>query len=63
MTLSTFFRENYVTEEDSRQLGVEPEIKYFADFGSHRVKFSRKNELNVTYGLAAEQRNADLFII
>ncbi len=56
-------REHYVTEEDSRQLGVEPEIKYFADFGSHRVKFSRKNELNVTYGLAAEQRNADLFII
>jgi hypothetical protein len=56
-------KEHYVTDEDSRELGVEPEVKYFGEFGSHRIKFSRKNELDVTYGLAAEGRNGSLVIV
>ncbi len=56
-------REHYVTDEDSRELGVEPEVKYFGEFGSHRIKFSRKNDLDVTYGLAAERRDKDLVIV
>ena len=56
-------REFYVTQEDSRQLGVEPEVKHFQEFCSHRIKFSRKGELDVTYGLAAEQRAGGLFVV
>lgn len=56
-------RHHYVTEEDSRQLGVEPEVKYFADFANHRLKFNRRGELDVTYGLAAEQRDGRLLVI
>jgi hypothetical protein len=56
-------RQFYVTEEDGQQLGVEAEIKHFSEFGSHRLKFSRQDELNVTYGIAAEQRNGILVVI
>lgn len=56
-------RQFYVTEEDGQQLGVEAEIKHFFEFCSHRVKFSRQDELNVTYGIAAEQREGVLVII
>lgn len=55
-------KENYVTEEDSQLLGVEPEIKRFADDNSYRVKFARKRELDITYGLAAVERDGTLFI-
>ncbi len=50
-------KENYVTEEDSRQLGVEPEVKLFHRKGNHRVKFARRKELDVTYGLGAYSRD------
>jgi len=56
-------RQYYVTEEDGQQLGVEAEIKLFAEFGSHRIKFSRQDELNVTYGIAGEQRAGHLLVI
>ncbi len=56
-------REHYVTEEDSQDLGVEPELKCFHDFGNHRIKFSRKEELDVTYGLAVEERDGRLLIV
>ncbi|GAB4122068.1 MAG: hypothetical protein Kow001_20230 [Acidobacteriota bacterium] len=56
-------RQHYVTDEDSRELGLEPEVKYFREFGSHRIKFSRKGELDVTYGLAAEQKNGSLVVV
>ncbi len=46
-------KSNYVTVEESRQLGVEPEIKYFEESGVYRIKFSRAGELDVTYGLGA----------
>jgi hypothetical protein len=53
---------NFVTEDDSRQLGLEPEIKLFHDNGSHRIKFSRVRELDVTYGLAAKNLPGNLRI-
>lgn len=56
-------RQHYVTDEDSRELGLEPEVKYFHEFGSHRIKFSRMSELDVTYGLAAEQKNGSLVVV
>lgn len=46
-------KENYVTQEDSLQLGVEPEVKRFHQKGNHRLKFARRKELDVTYGLGA----------
>jgi hypothetical protein len=53
---------NFVTEDDSRQLGLEPEIKLFHDNGSHRIKFSRVRELDVTYGLAGKNLPGSLRI-
>jgi hypothetical protein len=53
---------NFVTEEDSRQLGLEPEIKLFHGTGNHRIKFSRVRELDVTYGLAATEQIGNLHI-
>ena len=54
--------ENYVTQEDSRQLGVEPEVKRFHQKGNHRLKFARRKELDVTYGLGAHSQNELLLI-
>jgi len=56
-------KEHYVTEEESKELGVEPEIKYFFKPGNHRLKLSRQNELDVTYGLAAQLKREKLFIV
>lgn len=56
-------RDQYVTDEDSRELGVEPEVKQFFEFGSYRIKFSRKHDLDVTYGLAAEQKDGGLIVV
>lgn len=53
---------NFVTEEDSRQLGLEPEIKLFHGTVNHRIKFSRVRELDVTYGLAATEEIGHLHI-
>ena len=47
---------NYVTEEESRQLGVEPEIKLFHG-SAHRLKFARSDELDVTYALATVEQD------
>ncbi|MDA2931529.1 hypothetical protein MYX84_16560 [Acidobacteria bacterium AH-259-O06] len=55
-------KENYVTEEDSRELGVEPEVKCFHDSGNHRLKFSREKELDVTYGLGVKRKNERLVV-
>lgn len=55
-------RPHYVTEEESRQLGVEPEIKHFHDDGSHRIKFARVRELDVTYGIRAVLNDDRLYI-
>ena len=55
-------RANYVTEEESRQLGIEPEMKLFSDHAMHRIKFSRASELDVTYGLGAFEIDAKLVI-
>ena len=44
-------KQNYVTYEDSQDLGIEPELKTFHESGNHRIKFSREKELDVTYGL------------
>jgi hypothetical protein len=35
----------------------------FREFGNHRLKFSRKGDLDVTYGLGAEQRNNHLVVV
>ncbi|UCF38851.1 MAG: hypothetical protein JSU96_08445 [Acidobacteriota bacterium] len=56
-------REHYVTDEDSKSLGVEPEVKCFQEFANHRIKFARKSELDVTYGLGIEERNGRLVIV
>ena len=55
-------KENYVTQEDSLQLGVEPEVKRFHRKGNHRVKFARRKELDVTYGLGAYSTDGMLMI-
>ena len=55
-------KENYVTQEDSRQLGVEPEVKRFHRKGNHRVKFARRKELDVTYGLGAYSKDGKVLI-
>ena len=56
-------KEHYVTEEESQELGVEPEIKCFLKPRNYRIKLSRQNELDVTYGLAAEEKAGQLFIV
>lgn len=56
-------KEHYVTEEESKELGVEPEIKCFLKPGNYRLKLSRQNELDVTYGLAVQDRDGQLFVI
>jgi len=53
---------NYVTEEESRQLGVEPEVKIFHEAVMHRIKFARTRELDVTYGLSAAERDGQLCV-
>jgi hypothetical protein len=56
-------KEHYVTEEESQELGVEPEIKCFLKPGNYRLKLSRQNELDVTYGLAAQEKDGQLFVV
>ena len=36
-------KQNYVTEADSRDLGIGPELKSFHEKGNHRIKFVRLN--------------------
>ncbi len=55
-------KRNYVTEEDSRDLGIGPELKYFHESGNHRIKFFREKELDVTYGLGV-RRTDEQFIV
>jgi len=55
-------KQNYVTEEDSRDLGIGPELKSFHETGNHRIKFVREKELDVTYGLGV-RRNDEQFIV
>ncbi|HSR66557.1 MAG TPA: hypothetical protein VLU25_01330 [Acidobacteriota bacterium] len=54
---------NYVTEKDSHDLGLEPEIKRFHEPAKHRIKFARPNELDVTYGLEVRERHGLIFIV
>lgn len=54
---------NYVTEQDSKELGLEPEIKRFHEPGKHRIKFARANELDVTYGFQVNERASLTFIV
>lgn len=56
-------KEHYVTEEESKELGVEPEIKCFLKPGNNRLKLSRQNELDVTYGLATHEKDGKLFVV
>ena len=53
---------HYVTAEDSRQLGVEPELKYFDEEGFYRLKFARSDELDVTYGLTVLEQGDQLIV-
>ena len=55
-------KQNYVTVEDSRDLGVEPELKYFHQARIHRIKFSRQKDLDVTYGLGVSQKGKNLVV-
>jgi hypothetical protein len=55
-------KQNYVTEDDSRDLGVEPELKHFQESMISRIKFSRQKDLDVTYGLGVSQENGRLII-
>lgn len=55
-------KENYVTENDTELLGIEPELKRFHEPVNHRIKFSRKSELDVTYGLGAWVKNGQLLL-
>jgi hypothetical protein len=55
-------KSNFVTEEESQQLGVEPEVKFFANPKDYRVKFSRTRELDVTYGLGAFEEDGTLYV-
>ena len=55
-------KQNYVTEEDSRDLGIGPELKSFHETGNHRIKFVREKELEVTYGLGV-RRTDEQFIV
>lgn len=53
----------YVTTEESRELGVEPEVKCFHEFAHHRIKFARQDELDVTYGLSVDEKDGRLVIV
>ena len=53
---------HYVTVEDSQQLGVEPELKYFDEESSYRLKFARLDELDVTYGLTILEQEGQLIV-
>ncbi len=55
-------KQNYVTDEDSRDLGIGPELKSFHETGNHRLKFVREKELDVTYGLGV-RRNDEQFMV
>lgn len=55
-------RLNFVTEEDARELSIEPEIKRFHEPTRHRIKFARAGELDVTYGLGVISKNDGLYI-
>ena len=55
-------KEGFVTEQDSRDIGVEPEIKHFHDNRKHRIKFLRGKRLDVTYGLATGEQGHCLVI-
>lgn len=54
-------KSNYVTEEESEQLKVEPEIKIFHG-DSHRIKFARSEELDITYGLGVVSRDGQILV-
>lgn len=53
---------NYVTVDETQELGVEPEIKRFHEGGKHRIKFAREQELDVTYGLESVVRNDGVYV-
>ncbi len=55
-------KQNYVTVDDSRDLGVEPELKCFHRLMIHRIKFSRRKELDVTYGLGVSREDERLLV-
>ena len=55
-------KQNYVTEDDSRDLGVEPELKCFHGLMIHRIKFSRQKDLDVTYGLGVSHKDERLIV-
>ncbi|MCZ6485439.1 MAG: hypothetical protein O6826_07070 [Acidobacteria bacterium] len=55
-------KQNYVTDEDSRDLGIEPELKRFHESGNHRIKFSRQQDLDVTYGLGVKRENGRFLV-
>lgn len=55
-------KEYYVTEDDKLELGIRPELKCFHEQANHRIKFSRKDELDVTYGLRIREKEGRLFI-
>lgn len=56
-------KKHYVTTEESRELGVEPEVKCFHEFAHHRIKFARQDELDVTYGLAVTESDGRITIV
>ena len=55
-------KQNYVTEEDSRDLGIGPELKSFHETGNHRIKFVREKELDVTYGLGVSHTDEQFMV-
>ena len=55
-------KQNYVTEEDSRDLGIGPELKSFHEAGNHRIKFVREKELDVTYGLGVRHTDEQFMV-
>ncbi len=55
-------KQNYVTEEDSRDLGIGPELKSFHETGNHRIKFVREKELDVTYGLGVRRTDKQFIV-
>lgn len=59
----TRLKAHYVTAEESEELGVEPELKLFSDPGNYRLKFARKDDLDVTYGLGAVEEDGRIRII
>ena len=46
---------HYVTVEESRQLGVEPELKYFNDVSNYRIKFGRADCAQIMIGLIDDE--------